>query len=59
MKALGATPRTSVRRGAGDQDGTLRFADATINPGDRIVVDVEASSSCLPENRLLLSPVRR
>jgi regulator of ribonuclease activity A len=41
IKALGATPRKSVRRGAGDQDMTLTFADARISPGDRIFVDAD------------------
>lgn len=39
IKALGATPRKSVRRGAGNQGVPLTFADARITLGDRIFVD--------------------
>lgn len=41
IKALGATPRKSVRRGAGEQDVALTFADVTIEPGDRIFADAD------------------
>jgi regulator of ribonuclease activity A len=41
IKALGATPRKSVRRGAGEQGVTVTFADVTISPGDRIFVDAD------------------
>jgi regulator of ribonuclease activity A len=41
IKALGTTPRKSVRRGAGEQDMTMTFAGVTVSPGDRIYVDAD------------------
>lgn len=41
IKALGATPRKSVRRGAGEQDVSVTLGDVTISPGDRIYVDAD------------------
>jgi len=41
IKALGATPRKSVRRGAGDQDVVLEVGGLTIEPGARIFADAD------------------
>jgi regulator of ribonuclease activity A len=39
VKALGATPRKSVRRGEGQRDLRIRFAGVTVNPGDHVYCD--------------------
>ena len=39
VKALNTTPRKSVKRGVGDRDIAVTFADVTINPGDFIYAD--------------------
>ncbi len=41
IKALGATPRKSVRRGAGEADVSLNLAGLTVAPGDRVFVDAD------------------
>ena len=49
IKALGTNPRRSVKKGAGERDVVLNFADATIKPGDYLYAD---------EDGVLLSPVK-
>ena len=39
VKALNTNPRKSVKKGAGDRDVSVTFADVTINPGDYIYAD--------------------
>lgn len=39
VKALNTNPRKSVKKGVGDRDVTVTFADVTINPGDYIYAD--------------------
>ena len=39
VKALNTTPRKSVKKGVGDRDIAITFADVTINPGDFIYAD--------------------
>lgn len=39
IKALGTTPRKSVRRGAGEQGVELSISELTIRPGDRLYAD--------------------
>jgi len=39
IKALGTTPRKSVRRGEGQKDLTISFAGVTFKPGDHIYCD--------------------
>ena len=48
IKALGANPRRSVKKGEGERDDVLNFADATFKPGDYLYAD---------EDGILLSPV--
>ena len=47
IKALGANPRRSVKKGKGERDTTLNFADTTFMPGDWLYAD---------EDGILLSP---
>ena len=47
IKALGANPRRSVKKGEGERDIPLSFADATFTPGDWLYAD---------EDGILLSP---
>ena len=49
IKALGTNPRRSVKKGEGQRDITLNFADATFAPGDWLYAD---------EDGILLSPVK-
>ena len=49
IKALGTNPRRSVKKGEGQRDITLNFADATFTPGDWLYAD---------EDGILLSPVK-
>ena len=51
IKALNTNPRKSVKKGAGDRDLTLNFADVTINPGDYIYADEDGF--VVSNNRLL------
>ncbi len=39
VKALNTNPRKSVKKGVGERDTRLVFADVTINPGDYIYAD--------------------
>jgi regulator of ribonuclease activity A len=39
VKALGTTPRKSVRRGEGQRDLAIHFAGVTCNPGDHVYCD--------------------
>jgi regulator of ribonuclease activity A len=39
IKALASNPRKSVRRGEGDQNLAVRFAEISINPGDYLYAD--------------------
>lgn len=39
VKALNTNPRKSVKKGVGERDIRLVFADVTINPGDYIYAD--------------------
>ena len=48
IKALGANPRRSVKKGGGERDIALNFAAATFTPGDWLYAD---------EDGILLSPV--
>lgn len=41
IKALGTTPRKSVRRGAGEQDVVLEVAGLTITPGEQLFADAD------------------
>ena len=48
IKALGTNPRRSVKKGKGERDIPLNFADANFTPGDYLYAD---------EDGILLSPV--
>jgi regulator of ribonuclease activity A len=39
VKALDTNPRKSVKKGVGERDVTVTFADVTINPGEYIYAD--------------------
>ena len=39
IKALGTNPRRSVKKGIGERDVILNFADATFTPGDCLYAD--------------------
>lgn len=39
VKALNTNPRKSVKKGIGERDVVVNFADVTINPGDYIYAD--------------------
>lgn len=39
MKALNTNPRKSVKKGVGERDIPVSFADVTIKPGDYIYAD--------------------
>jgi regulator of ribonuclease activity A len=39
VKALNTNPRKSVKKGAGERDVAIRFADVTINSGDYVYAD--------------------
>ena len=39
VKALNTNPRKSVKKGAGERDVAITFADVTINPGDYVYAD--------------------
>ena len=39
VKALGTSPRKSVKKGAGDRDIPVTFAGATFNPGHYLYAD--------------------
>ncbi len=41
VKALNTNPRKSVKKGAGERDVPVSFADITIEPGDYIYADVD------------------
>ena len=41
VKALATNPRKSVKKGEGERDVTLRFADVMIAPGDYLYADVD------------------
>ena len=48
IKALGTNPRRSIKKGAGERDVILNFADAAFTPGDCLYAD---------EDGILLSEV--
>lgn len=39
VKAIATNPRKSVKKGEGERDVTLRFAEVVINPGDYLYAD--------------------
>ena len=39
VKAIGVNPRKSVKRGEGERDVALRFAEAIIEPGEYLYAD--------------------
>ncbi len=39
IKALGTNPKKSVKKGAGERDVVLKFADAILTPGDYVYAD--------------------
>jgi regulator of ribonuclease activity A len=39
VKALNTNPRKSIKKGVGERDVAVTFADVTINPGDYIYAD--------------------
>ena len=41
VKAIATNPRKSVKKGEGERDVTLRFADVMIAPGDYLYADVD------------------
>jgi regulator of ribonuclease activity A len=41
IKALGATPRKSTRRGEGQRDLPLQIAGVAVRPGDQVVCDAD------------------
>jgi len=41
VKALGTSPRKSVKKGAGDRDVPITFAGVTFNPGDYVYADTD------------------
>ncbi len=49
IKALGTNPRRSVKKGTGERDITINFADATFTPGEYAYIDADG---------ILLSPVK-
>ena len=49
IKALGTNPRRSIKKGVGERDIALDFADVTFAPGDWLYAD---------EDGILLSPVK-
>lgn len=51
VKALNTNPRKSVKKGIGERDVRVAFADVTINPGDYIYAD--ADGVVISANKLL------
>ena len=43
VKALNTNPRKSVKKGVGERDVPVSFADVTINPGDYIYADEDGT----------------
>lgn len=41
VKAIATNPRKSVKKGEGERDVTLRFAEAVIAPGDYLYADID------------------
>ena len=41
VKALATNPRKSVKKGEGERDVTVRFAEAVIAPGDYVYADAD------------------
>jgi regulator of ribonuclease activity A len=41
VKAIATNPRKSVKKGEGERDVTLRFAEVVISPGDYLYADVD------------------
>ncbi len=41
VKAIATNPRKSVKKGEGERDVALRFAEVTITPGDYLYADVD------------------
>ena len=55
VKALNTNPRKSVKKGIGERDVSISFADVTISPGDYIYADEDGfvvSEVDLAENTL-------
>lgn len=50
IKALATNPQKSVKKGAGERNTQLRFAEVTISPGDYLYADPDGI--VLAENRL-------
>ncbi len=50
VKALNTNPRKSVKKGVGERDVTVTFADVTINPGNYIYADEDGF--VVAENKL-------
>lgn len=51
VKAINTNPRKSVKKGVGERDVRVTFADVTINPGDYIYAD--ADGVVISANKLL------
>lgn len=51
VKALNTNPRKSIKKGVGERDVTVNFADVTINPGDYIYAD--ADGFVISNNKLI------
>lgn len=49
VKALGTNPRKSVKKGVGERDVTVHFADVTFNPGEWLYAD---------QDGILVSPAK-
>lgn len=41
VKAIATNPRKSVKKGEGERDVTLRFAEVVITPGDYLYADID------------------
>ena len=41
VKAVATNPRKSVKKGEGERDVTLRFAEVVISPGDYLYADID------------------
>ena len=51
VKALNTNPRKSVKKGVGERDVTVSFADVTFTPGAYLYVDTDGILVC--ENRIV------
>ncbi|MBK6657079.1 MAG: ribonuclease E activity regulator RraA [Proteobacteria bacterium] len=41
VKAIATNPRKSVKKGEGERDVTLRFAEVVVSPGDYLYADID------------------